>query len=63
MRYPTIHFWQQGGREGIDYDIDETLGVGIFDSDTHIRGWDMDKLTKPKGQNYPFYGIRSGPVV
>ena len=63
MRYPTIPFWQQGGREGIDYDIDENLGVGIFDSDTHIRGWDMDKLTKPKGQNYPFYGIRSGPVV
>ena len=63
MRYPTIPFWQQGGREGIDYDIDETLGVGIFDSDTHVRGWDMDKLTKPRGQDYPYYGIRSGPVV
>ena len=63
MRYPTIPFWQSGGREGIDYDIDETLGVGIFDSGTHIRGWDMDKLTKPKAQNYPYYGIRSGPVV
>ena len=63
MRYPTIPFWQQGGREGIDYDIDETLGVGIFDSGNHVRGWSMDRLTNPKGQNYPFYGIRSGPVV
>ena len=63
MRYPTIPFWQQGGREGIDYNIDETLGVGIFDSDTHVRRWDMDKLTKPRGQDYPYYGIRSGPVV
>lgn len=63
MRYPTIPFWQQGGREGIDSDIDETLGVGIFDSGNHVRGWDMDKLNKPRGQDYPFFGIRNGPVV
>ena len=62
MRYKTIPFWQKGGREGMDYYLDEGIG-GMFDTDTHVRGWNMDKLTKPKGQNYIAYGIRSGPVV
>ena len=63
MRYPTIPFWQKGGREGVDYDIDETLGFGMADTGNHVRRWNMDKLTESKGQNYPMYGPRSGPVV
>ena len=62
MRYKTIPFWQKGGREGMDYYMDEGIG-GMFDTDTHVRGWNMDKLTKSKGQNYIAYGMRSGPVV
>jgi hypothetical protein len=63
MRYETIPFWQRGGREGIDYDIEENLGTAARELDGQVRRWDMDRLRKPRGQEYRRYGPRSGHVV
>jgi len=42
MRYKEIPFWQKPSREGVDTDITETLGFGMKESNTHLRGWNMD---------------------
>jgi hypothetical protein len=63
MRRETIPFWQQGGREGYDYDIEETLGTASRELDGHVRRWDMDRVRDPRGQEYRRYGPRSGHVV
>ena len=63
MRYPEVPFWQKGGREGYDRDIDETLGTAGRELDNHVRRWDMDRVRKPRGQEYRHYGPRSGHVV
>lgn len=63
MRRETIPFWQQGGREGYDYDIEETLGTAGRELDGHVRRWDMDRVRDPRGQEYRRYGPRSGHVV
>lgn len=47
MRYESIPFWQKGGREGYDTDIDETLGLQMRESNSHVRGWDMERLKIP----------------
>ena len=43
MRYESIPFWQKGGREGYDYDIEETLGTGERELDSNVRRWDMER--------------------
>lgn len=63
MRRETIPFWQQGGRGGYDYDIEETLGTAGRELDGHVRRWDMDRVRDPRGQEYRRYGPRSGHVV
>ncbi len=64
MRYPDgPMFWQKGGREGYDYDIEETLGTQMREADNHVRRWDMDRMRQPQGQQYRTYGPRSGPIV
>ena len=63
MRYESIPFWQQGGREGYDYDIEETLGTAGRELDAHVRRWDMDRVRNERGQNYRRFGPRSGPIV
>jgi len=63
MRYETIPFWQKGGREGYDYDIEETLGTASRELDGHVRRWDMDRVRKPRGKEYRRYGPRSGYIV
>lgn len=63
MRYPSIQFWQKGGREGIDYDIEETLGTQARELDNHVRRWNMDRVRHPRGQEYRRFGPRSGHVV
>lgn len=63
MRYETTPFWQKGGREGYDYDIEETLGTQARELDAHVRRWDMDRVRNPRGQEYRRYGPRSGHVV
>lgn len=64
MRYPTIPIWQNlsRGRE-YDRDIDETLGTGSRELDNHVRRWDMDRMRKPRGEEYRRYGPRSGSTV
>jgi hypothetical protein len=63
MRYQSPPFWQKGGREGIDYDIEETLGTQARELDGHVRRWGMEKVTHPRGQEYRRYGPRTGHVV
>ena len=63
MRREQIPFWQQGGREGYDYDIEETLGAATRELDGHVRRWDMDRVRDPRGQEYRRHGPRSGHVV
>lgn len=63
MRREQIPFWQQGGREGYDYDIEETLGTATRELDGHVRRWDMDRVRDPRGQEYRRHGPRSGHVV
>lgn len=62
QRYERIPFWQRGGRMGYDTDIEETLGTAGRELDAHVRGWDMDRVTKPRGQEYRRYGARSDHV-
>ncbi len=63
MRYETIPFHQKLSREGADYDIEETLGSAGRELDAHVRRWDMDRLRKPRGQEYRTYGPRSGHIM
>jgi len=63
MRRETIPFWQQGGREGYDRDIEDTLGTAGRELDGHVRRWDMDRVRKPRGQEYRRFGPRSGHIV
>ena len=44
MRYESIPFWQKGGREGYDYDIEETLGTAGRELDNDVRRWDMERV-------------------
>lgn len=63
MRYERPPFWQKGGREGYDYDIEETLGTQMREADNHVRRWDMSRLIYPQGQQYRTFGPRTGPIV
>lgn len=63
MRREGIPFWQKGGREGYDRDIEETLGTAGRELDNHVRRWDMNRLREPRGQSYRRFGPRSGPVA
>ena len=63
QRYESIPFWQKGGREGYDLDIEENLGTAGRELDAHVRRWSMDKLRQPRGQEYRSYGPRSGDTV
>jgi hypothetical protein len=54
MRYKEIPFWQHLPREGVDTDINETLGFGAKETNNHVRGWDMAKLTDGV-KSYPKY--------
>lgn len=59
MRYKEIPFWQKLSREGVDTDINETLGFGAKETGTPIRGWNMESLTKGQ-RSYPnYYGVTS----
>lgn len=63
MRFPSIPYWQKGGREGYDGDIEETLGTQARELDGHVRRWSMEILRNPRGQEYRRYGPRTGHVV
>ena len=63
MRRESPPFWQKGGREGIDYDIEETLGTQARELDNHVRRWNTERVRHPRGQEYRSYGPRSGHVV
>jgi len=58
MRRESIPFWQKGGREGYDTDIEETLGTAGRELDNHVRRWDLDRVRDPRGQEYRRYGPR-----
>ena len=60
MRYTGVPFWQMGGREGYDHDIEETLGTQARELGGQVRRWDMSRLTAPRGQEYRRFGARSG---
>jgi hypothetical protein len=62
QRFESIPFWQRGGREGYDYDIEETLGTAGREMDNHVRRWDLSKLRDPRGQDYRRYGARSAHI-
>lgn len=55
MRYKEIPFWQNLSREGVDTDIDETLGFGMIETGNHVRGWDMSTLREKNNKRYPRY--------
>ena len=55
MRYKEIPFWQNLSREGVDTDIDETLGFGMIETGNHVRGWDMSTLKEKNNKRYPRY--------
>lgn len=63
MRYETIPFWQKGGHDGYELDIEETLGVLMRETDNPVRRWDLDRLRNPRGQEYRRYGARSGHMT
>ena len=46
FRYKTIPFWQKINREGVDTDLEGTLGFGMKESNNHVRGWNMDSVRK-----------------
>lgn len=60
MRYPRIPFWQDLVKwEGVDKDIDEDIGTQMRETDTLVRGWNMNRLLNPRGQEYRRYGARN----
>lgn len=64
MRYPTIPIWQNLSR-GREYerDIEETLGTGSRELETHVRRWDMSRMRNPRGEEYRHYGWRNSSTV
>jgi hypothetical protein len=62
QRWDGIPFWQKGGHEGYELDIDESLGVLMRETGNPVRRWDMDRLRDPRGQEYRRYGARSGHI-
>jgi hypothetical protein len=65
MRYEEIPRWQHtaGALDGIDRDIDETLGTGSRELDNHVRRWNTDRMTDSRGEEYRRYGPRNGSTV
>lgn len=63
MRYEAIPFWQKGGREGYDADIEETLGQATREMGAHVRRFDMERYRAPRGDAYLRPGPRSGDIV
>ncbi len=64
MRYPTIPIWQNLSRaREYDHEIEETLGAGGRECDNHVRRWALDRVRKPRGEEYRRYGPRSGSTV
>ena len=63
MRYTSPPFWQKGGREGYDYDIEENLGTAGRELDNHVRRWPLDRIRDHRGEEYRRYGPRTGPFV
>jgi hypothetical protein len=59
QRYEGFPRWQRTGERNFDKDIGETLGVGAREASNQVRGWDMDRLRNPRGQEYRRYGARS----
>jgi hypothetical protein len=59
MRYESSPFWQRGGREGYDFDIEDTLGVSGRELDGQVRRWDMARPRNPRAQEYRRYGART----
>ena len=59
MRYESIPFWQKGGRQGYDSDIEDTLGSAGRELGSHVRRWNMDRVREPRGQEYRLYGARA----
>jgi len=52
MRYEQIPLWQKGGRNGYDYDIEETLGTAGRELGSDVRRWDMHRVrTDAKARN------------
>ena len=58
MRYDAIPFWRKGGREGTDFDVDETLGVAPVELDGMTRGWDMPRQ-RARGEKRRVFGPRA----
>ncbi len=63
MRWTSPPFWQKGGREGYDYDIEENLGTAGRELDNHVRRWPLDRIRDHRGEEYRRYGPRTGPFV
>jgi hypothetical protein len=63
QRFESIPYWQKGGREGYEADIEENLGTAARELDGQVRRFDMDKIRNPRGQEYRRYGPRTGHVV
>ena len=59
MRYESSPFWQKGGREGYDFDIEDTLGASGRELDGQVRRWDMARARHPRGQEYRRHGART----
>ena len=59
MRYESSPFWQRGGREGYDFDIEDTLGTSGRELDGQVLRWDMARARHPRAQEYRRYGARS----
>lgn len=60
MRYEEIPFWQiLNRRNGMEKNIEETLGTAGREFEAPVRGWDMSRLTNPRGQEYRNYGSRT----
>ena len=64
MRYPTIPIWQDLSRgRNYDREIEETLGTGSRELDNHVRRWNLDRMRKPRGEEYRRYGWRNSSTV
>lgn len=63
QRYDQIPFWHEGGVRAYELDIEETLGSGSRELDTHVRRWDMDRVRHPRGEEYRRYGYRTGEMT
>jgi hypothetical protein len=60
MRYETIPFWQMGGHEGYELDIEDTLGQAPIELGGHVRRWDgLERMINKNGMKYRRYGPTS----